>query len=335
MELGLYTARLAHVPGAAQKRLMRLRDQRFDAGLARHLKGSDALLLASYGAAKQALERAQELSVPSILNYPIAHHGFARALLEEEGRLVPEYAATLQFPSDSARMDRDLERELDAADAILGLSEFHIQTFIERGISPAKMLKVPLGVDLDLFQPGNRNSNDGIFRVLFVGQITQRKGLSYLIDGFRRAAIPNSELTLVGNIVGTSAPWEHEPGVRHVPSVRRTALPALYHRANVFVLPSLIEGFCLTAMEALACGLPGIVTPHTFGDDVIRDGVEGFNVPIRDADAIADRLRHIHAHPEVATPMSVAARKRAESYSWGAFGEGIVQQTRRLAARAA
>ena len=149
---------------------------------------------------------------------------------------------------------------------------------------------MPAWVNLDLFRPRQRPVDD-VFRIVFVRQITQRKGISYLVEAFKRASIPKSELVLLGRPIGSVDPWAQIPGVKHVPLMPRSQLPAVYANADVYVLPSLVEGFGLTGLEAMASGLPVVLSEHTFGSDVITDGVDGYVVPIRDPESIAERLR--------------------------------------------
>jgi alpha-maltose-1-phosphate synthase len=323
LELLLVGARKANVQGRPLLTLRRFRDHWFDFRVSKKLRRSDGVVLASAGAAKATLRRSRELNIRSVLNCPIADHRFARSLLEEEASLVPDFAQTLQFPSRTPSMDRWLETELSLADHILTYSSFHRDSYISMGIPAEKMLVVPLGVDTDAFCPGDTRPKDDIFRVIFVGQLSQRKGLSYLLDGFTRSALPNSELVLAGRVVGTDAPWIGTPNVKHIGHLPRSALPDAYRSADVFVMPSLVEGFCLTALEALACGLPSLVTPNTFGDDVVRDGIEGFMLPIRDSEAISERLRYLYENRDVLARMKSAARHRAESYSWQAYDQRL------------
>lgn len=310
-----------------QRAWLDVRHRSFDRAVSRKVCSEDQVFFGSFNASLRSLERVKELGGKSILNYPIAHHDWSRRLLTEEAKLQPEFAPTLQFPGGTSKKNRArLDLELQYADRILAFSGFHASTFIDEGIAPDKFVVAPLGVDAQLFRPCREDRDRSKFRVIFVGQIGQRKGLSYLIEGFRQAAIPRSELLLVGAVIGTDVAWRDIPGVRHVPHVPRHDLPALYATASVFVMPSLVEGFCQTPLEALACGVPVIVTPNTFGEDVVRDGVEGWNVPIRDADAIAEKLRHVASDGELSAQMSVAARLRAESYSWDSFGSKICEQ---------
>ncbi len=94
-------------------------------------------------------------------------------------------------------------------------------------------------------------------------------------------------------------------------------------RAHAFVFPSLIEGFGLVLLEAMSAGLPVITTPHTAGPDILTDGREGFIVPIRDADAIAERLHRLHDDEATRQVMGRAALARAREASWGRYEELI------------
>jgi glycosyltransferase involved in cell wall biosynthesis len=99
------------------------------------------------------------------------------------------------------------------------------------------------------------------------------------------------------------------------------ALPAVYATFDVFAFPSLVEGFGLSAMQAMACGVPTIVSEHSFASDVITDGVDGYIVPIRDPRAVADRIRYLHDNPAHRQRMGEAARQRALDFSFAASGD--------------
>ena len=83
----------------------------------------------------------------------------------------------------------------------------------------------------------------------------------------------------------------------------------------MFVFPSLLEGMGLVVLEAMASGLPVITTPNGPGD-LVRDGVDGFVVPIRDVDAIVEKLEYLRAHPEDRLRMGQNARERAKEFTW-------------------
>lgn len=330
-ELARVALARASAPAGVAERATRVAAERFDRGLSRRVRAGDAAVVGPIGMSLHTFRRARRLSLPTVLDYPTAHHAYARRLLTEEARLKPEYAGTLQFHALSLSLRARLEEELALADRIIVLGSFQHRTFVESGVAPDKLVQIPLGVELDQFVPIRTRPERPSFRVLFAGQLTQRKGLSYLVEGFRQADIPESELTLLGRRVGTGSPWEEDPSVRQVGHVPFPELPGFYHRADAFVLPSLIEGFPQTALQAMASGLPTIVSENTFGEDVITDGVDGYVVPIRDAAAIAERLRTLAADSALRERMGIAARARAEEFSWERYGQSVVAAVRELA----
>jgi glycosyltransferase involved in cell wall biosynthesis len=294
---------------------------------------SDALV-ASYGVALDAFQT-QRGTALKVLDYPIAHHEYSRRLLDEEARLRPEMASTLQFNRWPRWVTDQWDQECAAADLILVGSAFVKGTFLAQGFRAHKLAISPYGVDVRLFSPNPIPPE--IFRALFIGQIGQRKGIAYLLDAWalvrRRGIARPCELVLVGPFVGDArAVLASRDLFRHVPTVPRPALPSIYRTGSVLVLPSLIEGMPLVVLEAMACGLPVIVTPAAAGD-VVRDGVEGFVVPVRDHQTIADRLMQLAADRPLSLAMGEAARRRALEYTWDAYAERVLDQiVRRLRA---
>jgi glycosyltransferase involved in cell wall biosynthesis len=298
------------------------RNQAIQKRAASLLSAGDTDLIVPAGAALKPLEHARTLRIRSWLDCPTAHHRYAERLLTEELRLQPDFAGTMQFPAPSPRVARGLDSEIELADRLLVLSKFQRRTFEEEGIASSRLHLVPLGVDVELFRPALHTRND-TFTIGFVGQVTQRKGISYLMAAFEALRPHGVRLLVVGRPVGPRRPWLRD-GVDHQPPMARSSLPGVYAQMDVFVLPSLIEGFGLTALEAMACGVPVIVSENTFGSDIVVDGENGYVVPIRDADAIVERVRALIEDESLRSLMALNARTTAETYSWEAFGRRVV-----------
>src|SRR5262249_43050854 len=154
-------------------------------------------------------------------------------------------------------------------------------------------------------------------RLRYVGHLSQRKGVSYLFEAMRQLRSV-ATLTLVGPRVGGDCPVLESELKRHdwlgtVPHGRVLDLMAEH---DLFVFPSLFEGFALVILEAMAQGLPVIATPNSGGTMVIEDGINGFIVPIRDAAAIAERVSRLAEDRARLSEMSRAALQRAEQMSW-------------------
>jgi alpha-maltose-1-phosphate synthase len=202
--------------------------------------------------------------------------------------------------------------EVEEADYVLLPSTFVARSFLAKGIPSHRLLRVPYplqtipGVVVSLPEALN---NDGVFRILYVGSISVRKGLRYLIEAFRRFEFPKKELWIVGPIAnpsgleGVSLP----EGIKFFGSLKGDALREVYVRATVFCLPSIEDGFGLVLIEALSYGLPVIATENTGIEDLLADGKGGMVVPIRDAGAINDWFIRL------AEDASLLGRKRMET----------------------
>lgn len=306
-------------------RMFAFGDRHFDAAAARTLGPEDRVAIVAAGSSLRTIHAATLKGVRSVLDYPMGHPAFELAITREEHRLRPDFAGTLPLAYTGPRRQSIMHAEIAAADRVLVNSGFARETFIAEGVPAEKVTSINHAVDLDMFSPlDGPRPDDGTFRVLFAGRITQLKGISYLLDGFDRANLPDGELRFVGKPFGTTGPWLGHPRLRHQAAVPIHELREQYVSSDVYVLPSLFEGFPHTAIIAMACGLPCIVSEHTFGGDVITDGVDGFVVPIRDADAIAERLLALRRDPDLRQRMGLAARRRAEEFTWERFGRQIV-----------
>ena len=216
-----------------------------------------------------------------------------------------------------------MDAELRLADLVMVLSSFQARTYLEAGVDEDRLRILHLGVDTDLFSPSEHQSEPPC-AVGFVGQITQRKGISYLLEAMDALPANFQSLMMVGRPVGRVRPWLR-PWVSHLGPLPRWELPALYRKMGVFVMPSLIEGFALTALEAMACGVPVIVSENTFGSDVIQDGLNGFVVPIRSSGAIRERLLELLRDPELRLRMGAEARRTALSFTWEAYASNLIR----------
>jgi glycosyltransferase involved in cell wall biosynthesis len=154
-------------------------------------------------------------------------------------------------------------------------------------------------------------------RVLFVGRLVQLKGLSYLFEAMARVGACCT-LTLLGSRpeVGCkplASALQRHTWLAPVPHARVLEIMAQH---DVLAFPSLIEGFGAVILEAMSRGMPVITTPNTAGPDLIEEGIDGYIVPIRDADAIAERLTALAEDRSRLAAMADAARRKAAGLPW-------------------
>ena len=304
--------------GLARQEIDRIRhvywhNAQLDRWVASHLSRLGNLAFGYEGASLRTFRRAKELGIPRILYQPIACAEKALALLEEEKRLFPALADTLRynwFPDDELEIRRE-ERRL--ADAILCASEFTRQSLVEAGVEPEKIFVEPYGVDQSTFRPSKDKFPK--FSVVWASSYTQTKGIGYLLEALAREPVAGVELVLAGYPFGTDAVslYEDRIRVRRLGHISRSELGEVMGRCHTHVFPTLLEGFGRNIIEAMASGLPVITTAHCAGPDLIEDKVTGFIVPVRDVDAICERLAWINDHPQEAIEMGRRARDRVSS----------------------
>lgn len=284
-----------------------------------------AAVVAYNSAALKTLSAARKVGSLGILDQTIAFPTAAQELLDLEAECNPEFADSLPV-IPRWWIDQNREEAL-LADLILTPSEYVRESLMEIGVPGEKVVVLPYGVDLELFQP-TAKATDGIFRVCFVGQLSQRKGIKYLLEAMKRLCLPKSEVVLVGGIVGSGLALRGYADVfSHVPNVPRSEVVGYMQRADVFVYPSLWEGSALAIYEALACGVPVVTTPNA--GSVVRDGMDGFVVPARDVEALAQKIALLYGDVNLRKWLGQNARKRAEQFGWNSYAARIADLLRK------
>lgn len=262
-----------------------------------------------------------------IYDLPIGYWRAARSILQEEAALQPEWASTLHGNVDSSEKTERKDAELQQANLVLVASSFTLRTLDQAPDFSASVVMIPYGaptIDTSTAPVVKETKRGGKLRALFVGSLGQRKGLSYLFDAVKSLG-ESVELTVIGTrpLAPCPALDRELAAVRWIPSCSHREVLAEMAAHDVFVFPSLFEGFGLVLLEAMAMGLPIITTPHTAGPDLITDGVEGFIVPIRSATALADRLDMLRRNPDLRADMAERAQKRSREFTWEQYGESL------------
>jgi glycosyltransferase involved in cell wall biosynthesis len=270
----------------------------------------------------RSARRARELGASIVVDERQEHPDRQHAAVARELT-----ALGLRADSRPARWQSTMKAEYDQADFIVVGSEYAKETFVERGFSGDRIEVIPYGFDPYVFgaQPTPEQNR---FTILFCGQVTPRKGVHHLVQAFRELALADAELVLIGAmdplLVPLAAEWARIPGLRIVGEVPKLALPEHYGRASVLALPSVADAQPLACLEAMACGLPAIVTTAMGSREIVRDGVEGFVLAPGDVEALKDRLTRLHADATLVATMAEAAHERVQDYTWTSYGEKLL-----------
>jgi glycosyltransferase involved in cell wall biosynthesis len=182
-----------------------------------------------------------------------------------------------------------IEAELALADLVLSPSRAVTDQMVQHGVPPEKLLEAHLGVDLDAFtfpETGGTDRSRTRPVVLYVGQISLRKGIPFLLDAARGRKV---EVRLIGPMVDPSALAGAPDNVRYEGAVSHAAVAEAMRTADAFVLPTLEDAFGLVVVEAAASGLPVISTSGAGAAEVLRPE-DLVTVPVGDPSALATAL---------------------------------------------
>jgi glycosyltransferase involved in cell wall biosynthesis len=293
--------------------------RQFDGRVAQRLREFKVDAVYAYeGGALQTFRQARKQGITTLYELPSSHWYWEHKLLSEEAKRNPEFAGLLPKLKDSTAHMEWKDEELLLADSVFVPSEHVRQTLA--GIVPDEKIRV-VCYGAPPVRPRMRSLSDSSrpLKVLFVGALIQRKGIGYLLDAAELLG-EQVELTLVGRR------FRDNPRVdaacnrwRWFETLPHSGVMDIMQESDVLVLPSLTEGCALVVLEALACGLPVIVTPNTGSLEFVHDGREGFVVPICRSDAIAERLSTLHRDRDLLAEMSRNAHATAAEKSWESY----------------
>jgi len=297
-----------------------------DARVAARLKRAanvDGVYAYDDGAAATFRE-AGRLGMRTIYELPIGYWRVYRELIEEESALQPDWAATLQGSHDSAEKLRRKDEELASATQIIVPSNFVKRTLSKANCVTAGVAVVPYGAPVIGRQQPREPARGSKLKVVFVGSLTQRKGISYLLQAVEHLG-STVDLTLIGARVGECKALDRALHIhRWIPSLPHPGILEEIRQHDVMVFPSLFEGFGLVILEAMANGIPVIATPNTGAPDFFNPGEDGFIVPIRNAEAIAEKLEILARDRDRLAAMGQAAILTAERHSWEQYRRRLV-----------
>jgi len=250
-------------------------------------------------------------------------------ILREERARFPGFEAqdSEQLVESGIELDKEVWR---MADMVLAPSPFVRDGMIELGARPESIGLVPYGLPEHWFGPTDAQPVPG--RVLFVGGVGLRKGNHYLAEACRILAARGvkADVRVIGPYDAKQIASPLFKGPTYVGQVPRSQVREEFLRADVFAFPTIAEGFALAHLEAMACGVPVVTTPNC--GPAVRDGLDGFVIPTRDARTLADRLQELISDRGLRARMSESARERAAEYSWAHYRRRLLDALENVSA---
>jgi glycosyltransferase involved in cell wall biosynthesis len=258
-----------------------------------------------------------------------SHIRVQRRILDEEERRT---GLPIDKPSDW--MVAREEREYQHADLIITLSQFARNSFLAEGLPASKVVLIPLGVQPETFQAAPADAAaraariraGGRLRVLTVGTFSLRKGAVDYVEVARRMR-DRVAFVFRGDVGADAARLRREAYglIRFEPRVSEANLRADYRSADVFYLPTLEDGYAAVLAQAAAAGVPIVATTNCGAADLIRDGEDGWILPIRRPDLAEARLEWCDEHREALADVANAAARPKPARDWRGRAQELVQ----------
>lgn len=262
----------------------------------------DAVILWS-GVAEETLRSLEGRPVLRLTHRGSAHIATQARLLKEE----EERTGTPQDRPSSWMIARE-QREYELADAVIVLSTFSYNTFISEGFRPEKLYSVLSGADLNDFRPNPQVLEDRCVRILSgeplrilnVGNFSFQKGMWDMAEIIRGLKRERYSFRFVGSVTSEASALASslEPLATFIPKQPQSELPTYYAWGDIFILPTIQDGFQTVLGQAAASGLPILTTPNGAGLDIVREGMSGWVLPVRNPESFIERLHWCDSHRE-------------------------------------
>ncbi|MDJ0734437.1 MAG: glycosyltransferase family 4 protein [Nostocaceae cyanobacterium] len=287
-------------------------NERFDRWVAQQLNSCNSRVFVGVETCAQySFEVAQKKGMTTVLDCPQVHPDFLTQILHtaasDLGLAPPE-------PFDHPQTAERKRLEYSMADILLVLSEVQKRSFVAAGFASDKLVDVPLWADTTIFQPPTPPvaKDPKTLRVLFVGGLSIRKGIPYLLEAARLWG-SGVQLTLLGTITSEIEPFlrKYEGYFTHISPTTKVGVRNYYCQSDVLVLPSLVDTFGWVAMEAMACGLPVIVSENC--GVPVPD--ENWRVPIMNPQEIAEKIFMLRDNREYCASLGEIAKQFAQQFT--------------------
>ena len=266
---------------------------------------------------------AERRRIPRVYDLPIGYWRVGQRIFAEECEREPEWKPTLTGTRDSNEKLARKDEEVRLATRVVVASTFTKST-LAQAPHQRPITVIPYGAP-----PAATNEiakGGAKLKILFASSLGQRKGLSYALRAVELIGDRNCELTLLGRKAADGCRPLDQAVRNHrwLPSLSHERVLLEMRQHDVLIFPSLFEGFGLAITEAMSQGTPVITTAHTAGPDVIDDGADGFIVPIRSAEAIAEKLQLLARDRERLRAMKISAREKAQIHPWENYRRALV-----------
>lgn len=264
--------------------------------------------------------------IKRILDVSIATRPFMRETFLRDYQMTGEESLLKNYPDimDESHLQR-IYREIKNTDYFLAPSQIVRKSLIYCGAEDEQIRIIPYGADLTRFGFVPRTVHSEPLKLIFVGAVDHRKGIHHLLKVVSDMG-DQVDVKLVG-VYDTQGDiyqrYKNHENIHFCGFATHDILAGLYQESDVFVFPTLGEGFGMVVIEAMSCGLPVIISDVAGGNDAITDGVDGFEFEAGNDEQLRQKIQWFLDHKEQLPTMGINARETAEGYTWEKYHDTL------------
>ncbi|MDT0686057.1 glycosyltransferase family 4 protein [Autumnicola psychrophila] len=267
---------------------------------------------------------AKNIGIKRFYDLPIGYWRASRDLLNIEKEKWPEYAMTLTGLKDSDLKLNKKDEELELAQHIFVASTFTKNTLDKYPGKLAQINVIPYGFPPVAINRKYSTPSSNKLRVLFVGGLSQRKGIAYVFEAVEKLK-NDIALTVIGMKASNSCKKLDEELKKHtwIPTLSHQKVLEAMRNHDILVFPSLFEGFGMVITEAMSQGTPVITTDRTAGPDLIKDGENGWIIKSSSTSSLVCKLEEILLDPTLCERVGKKALETARKRPWEVYGNEL------------
>lgn len=285
----------------------------FDSFMSKQIANSKAKIVVGYeNSCREIFNKSRRSGKVCVLDAASVHYQTQRNVY-----LPPYPEAFLE------KVNARKEAEIQFADHILTLSSYAKETYVQAGVPENKISVLPLGTDIGQIAVKKKKTGCS-FKYLFVGNVKLSKGIDLLVEAFEQLNVPEKHLIIIG-AMGDAEPFLRRCGPNitvkgHLP---HDALREEYANADVFVLPSRLDGFGMVVTEAMSAATPVIVSSHVGAKDLVKDGENGWIFESGSISALAAVMQEAYDKSDRLAAIGEKGLGVVSLYTWATYRDSI------------
>lgn len=281
----------------------------------------DAVILYDMNAGKAfSILEAEAPDILRIMDVSAANRLYMKEVYESDFLKCPNFANMLKKERKVLWTAKTVDRltdEINLTHKFLAPSLFVKKSLQYSGVSEDKIAICPYGANFSDFVYSKSEKKEGALEAIYVGNVTEMKGIYYLLEAAKAIDKNRIHLTVVGAYDNSEGKFsEYMKDITFVGRVTHDKVLEYLNQSDFFVFPSLGEGLSLAVLEALACALPCIVTKNSGANDAIIEGENGFVVEIQNVRALYEKMIWFDENRALIPEMSKKAINAIDSFNW-------------------